>query len=166
MPTQALAIAMVCFRYSIGVMDVPARNAYVQGIVDPDERSAANGVTNVVRSLGASAGPYLATLLYASPSTANYPFYIAGGLKIVYDLLLIASFSSVPTPEEKAKQSSASLLLRLIDSAAIETGRTEESYQQGQGITESGGGRSDFEAEAKDTTPLYHHNSRFTGSLS
>ena len=128
-------------------MDVPTRNAYVQGVVDVDERSAANGVTNVVRSLGASAGPYLATLLYASPSTANYPFYIAGGLKIVYDLLLIASFSSVPTPEEKAKQSSASLLLRPIDSAAIETGRAVggvESYQQGQFERED----SDFEVEA------------------
>ena len=151
MPTQALAIAMLCLRFSISQMDVPTRNAYVQGVVDVDERSAANGVTNVVRSLGASAGPYLATLLYASPSTANYPFYIAGGLKIVYDLLLIASFSSVPTPEEKAKQDSASLLLlRPADSTAIETGRAVgggggvESYQQGQFERED----SDFEVEA------------------
>lgn len=53
MPTEFAAIAMLCLRYSISQMDVPTRNAYVQGVVDPSERSAANGVTNVVRSIGA-----------------------------------------------------------------------------------------------------------------
>ena len=81
-------------------MDVPTRNAYVQGVVAPDERSAANGVTNVVRSLGASAGPYLAELCYASPQYRNYPFYVAGGLKIVYDVLLLQSFHSVKPASE------------------------------------------------------------------
>jgi predicted MFS family arabinose efflux permease len=52
MPNETLSITMLCLRYTISQMDVPTRNAYVQGVVDPDERSAANGVTNVVRSLG------------------------------------------------------------------------------------------------------------------
>jgi hypothetical protein len=45
-------------------LDMPARHAHVQGIVDADERGAANGVTNVMRSLGAAAGP--AVLLMSS----------------------------------------------------------------------------------------------------
>jgi hypothetical protein len=49
MPNGDLAMLMLCLRYCISQMDVPTRNAYVQGVVDPDERSAANGVTNVVR---------------------------------------------------------------------------------------------------------------------
>lgn len=84
-------------------MDVPTRNAYVQGIVPADERSAANGVTNVVRSVGASTGPYLAGLLFAQQATMSYPFYIAGGIKVVYDLLLLWSMSNTPTAEEQLK---------------------------------------------------------------
>jgi MFS family permease len=47
MPSELLSILMICARYCISQMDVPTRNAYVQGVVDPDERSAANGITNV-----------------------------------------------------------------------------------------------------------------------
>lgn len=46
MPNEFWAIVMMCLRFSISQMDVPTRNAYVQGVVAPDERSAANGVTN------------------------------------------------------------------------------------------------------------------------
>ena len=50
MPNELLSILMICARYCISQMDVPTRNAYVQGVVDPDERSAANGVTNVINA--------------------------------------------------------------------------------------------------------------------
>lgn len=33
-------------------MDVPARQSYVAVVVAPDERSAAGGITNIVRSIG------------------------------------------------------------------------------------------------------------------
>jgi hypothetical protein len=48
-----------------------------------------------LRSLGASTGPYLAGLLYERPSPyRDYPFYIAGGLKIVYDLALLGKHAA------------------------------------------------------------------------
>jgi len=108
MPTEALAILILCLRYSISQMDVPTRNAYVQGVVDADERSAANGVTNVVRSLGASTGPFFAGMLYAKRGGyENFPFFIAGTLKIIYDLLLLWSMRSVKPVEEVAKEKAA-----------------------------------------------------------
>jgi MFS family permease len=96
---------MLCRRFCISEMDSPIRNAYVQGVVHPDERSAANGVTNVVRSLGAASGPVIAGFLYANPRTLNYPWFIAGMLKIIYDLLLLYNMQAVkPDVEtEKAK---------------------------------------------------------------
>lgn len=100
MPTQLSSMIMLGARYSISQMDVPTRNAYVQSVVDADERSAANGVTNVVRSIGASTGPYLAGLLMER-GYMNYPFYIAGGLKIVYDLLLLFNFALSKTNQKK-----------------------------------------------------------------
>ena len=72
----------------------------MQGVVHPDERSAANGVTNVARSLGASTGPYLAGLLYADAQYMNYPWIIAGVLKLVYDFLLLYNMHSVKPDNE------------------------------------------------------------------
>jgi len=103
LPNETLAIIMLCARFSISQMDVPTRNAYVAGVVSADERSAASGITNIVRSVGASLGPYIAGLLYNNKSTISYPFYIAGLLKIIYDLLLLYSFQSIKPPEEIAK---------------------------------------------------------------
>lgn len=45
MPTLPLAIAVLLARFSISQMDVPTRQSYIMAVVDPDERSAATGVT-------------------------------------------------------------------------------------------------------------------------
>ena len=45
MPTLELAIAVLLIRFSISQMDVPTRQSYTIAVVDPDERSAAAGVT-------------------------------------------------------------------------------------------------------------------------
>jgi MFS family permease len=61
-------------------------------VVAPDERSAASGITNVARSVGAAASPLLAGLFMASPLLFAAPFFVAGVLKISYDLLLYRMF--------------------------------------------------------------------------
>ena len=92
MPHLWLAVAMLLLRASISQMDVPARQSYTMAVVAPDERSAASGITTVARSVGAAASPLLAGLFMASPQLFAAPFFIAGGLKIVYDLLLYKAF--------------------------------------------------------------------------
>jgi len=62
-------------------------------VVAPDERSAAAGVTNVARSVGGSLSPVLATFLMGRAGWMSAPFLLAGGCKIVYDLLLYRAFS-------------------------------------------------------------------------
>ncbi|HTU00667.1 MAG TPA: MFS transporter [Candidatus Sulfotelmatobacter sp.] len=101
MPTVGLAVAVLLLRFSISQMDVPTRQSYTMAVVAPDERSAASGVTTVARSVGASASPVLAGLLLASPVLLSAPFFLSGGLKILYDFLLYRSFRSVAPPEEK-----------------------------------------------------------------
>ena len=100
MPNQHLAILMLLLRFSISQMDVPTRQSYVMAVVDPDERSAAAGVTSVVRSLGAAASPALAGFFLGSAALASIPFFLSGGLKIVYDLLLYRSFRAANIPED------------------------------------------------------------------
>jgi MFS family permease len=82
-------------------MDVPTRQSYTMAVVDPDERSAASGITGVARTTGASLSPVLAGLLLGTVGMAGVPFILAGGIKIVYDLLLWRAFKSVKPAEEK-----------------------------------------------------------------
>jgi MFS family permease len=100
MPTAWLAVVLLLLRSSISQMDVPARQSYTMAVVEPDERSAAAGVTGVARSIGAAISPSLATPLVAIPPLGALPFVFAGGLKIVYDLLLYRGFREVRPPEE------------------------------------------------------------------
>jgi MFS family permease len=102
MPTLPLAVAVLFLRFSISQMDVPTRQSYTMAVVDPDERSAAAGVTGMVRTVGAGLAPLLAGPLYAAAALASLPFVLSGGLKIVYDLLLWRSFRAVRPPEERA----------------------------------------------------------------
>jgi uncharacterized membrane-anchored protein YitT (DUF2179 family) len=69
-------------------------------IVHPEERSAAAGITGVARTTGAALAPVFAGLLYARPALINLPFFIAGTLKIVDDLLLYRAFVRLQAPEE------------------------------------------------------------------
>ena len=101
MPTLPLAILLLLLRFAISQMDVPTRQSYTMAVVRPDERSAAAGVTNVARSVGAAVSPYLASLFFGSATLLSLPFFLAGGLKIVYDLLLYRSFITVRPPEER-----------------------------------------------------------------
>jgi len=100
MPNLPLAIAVLLARFSISQMDVPTRQSYVMAVVAPDERSAAAGVTAIARSIGASAAPVLTGLFLGVPALLSLPFYLCGGLKIVYDLLLFREFRAVKPPEE------------------------------------------------------------------
>ena len=102
MPSLPLAIAVLLLRFSLSQMDVPTRQSYVMAVVDPDERSAAAGVTGIARTTAAAMSPALSAPLVASASLAAVPFYLAGGLKIVYDLLLYRAFRTVRPPEERS----------------------------------------------------------------
>jgi MFS family permease len=99
MPTLPWAIAVLLLRFAISQMDVPARQSYTIAVVDPDERSAAAGVTGVARTAGASISPALAGLVMSS--AAGSIFVISGALKLVYDGLLYRMFSHLKAPEEK-----------------------------------------------------------------
>jgi len=94
MPDVYWAVGVLLARFGISQMDVPTRQAYTMAVVRPDERSAAAGVTGVARSVGASISPLLATVLVGSAGLTSVPFFLAGGLKIVYDVLLYRAFSS------------------------------------------------------------------------
>jgi MFS family permease len=103
MPNLPLAVLVLLLRFSLSQMDVPTRQSYVMAVVEPDERSAAAGVTGVARTTGAAISPAFSSVLVASAGYAALPFYLAGGFKIAYDLLMYREFRNVRPPEERAR---------------------------------------------------------------
>ena len=94
MPDVSWAIGVLLLRFSISQMDVPTRQSYTMAVVRPDERSAAAGVTGVARSVGRLDLADAGDRPRRQRRLASVPFFLAGGLKIVYDLLLYRAFSS------------------------------------------------------------------------
>lgn len=71
-------------------------------VVEPDERSAVAGATTIVRTAASAISPTLTGLLLGA-SLLSAPFFLAGSLKITYDLLLYRSFRTLRPPEEQAE---------------------------------------------------------------
>lgn len=103
-PTAWLAVALFIARMSISQMDVPTRQSYTMAVVEPDERTATAGITNTARTTAAAVSPALAGWAF-SVAALGVPFFVAGGLKIAYDLMIYATFRGVRPPEEEALRS-------------------------------------------------------------
>jgi predicted MFS family arabinose efflux permease len=101
MPNLSLAIVVLFARFAISQMDVPARQSYTMAVVAPDERSAAAGVTGIARSIGAAISPTFAGVFLGNPVLLGAPFFVAGVLKVIYDILLYRSFREIKERERE-----------------------------------------------------------------
>jgi MFS family permease len=79
MPTISSASVVLLARHLLSQMDVPTRSSYIVAVVEPEERTAATGLTTLSRT----------------------PFFVGGALKIVYDLALYFSFRGHKPQEER-----------------------------------------------------------------
>ncbi len=98
-PTAWLAVALFLLRQTVSQMDVPTRQSYTMAVVDPDERTATAGITNVARTTASAISPTFAGMAL-SAAAFGVPFFVAGGLKILYDGLVYLTFRNVHPPEE------------------------------------------------------------------
>ena len=99
-PSLEWALGFLLVRAALSQMDVPTRSSYVMAVVTEAERPAAASVTAVPRSLASAVSPALAGALFTAGLQA-WPLFLCGGLKILYDLLLLAAFRNVRPPEER-----------------------------------------------------------------
>ena len=98
-PNLELALGLLLVRSALSQMDVPTRSSYVMAVVTPPERTAAASMTSVPRSLAAALSPSIAGALFSAGLEA-WPLVICGGLKILYDLVLLGMMRHVKPPEE------------------------------------------------------------------
>jgi MFS family permease len=99
-PTLGAAIGLLFARFALSQMDVPTRQAYIAALVDPSERTAAAAYTNTARYAVRPLGPLLAGL--SQQLAFGLPFFIGGGVKAAYDLVLWQWFRRVPVDGEPA----------------------------------------------------------------
>jgi predicted MFS family arabinose efflux permease len=102
-PNEGAAIGFLLGRFALSQMDVPARQSYVVALVDPEERTAASAFTTTARSAAQAPSPWI-TGSAVQTASSGLPFYLGGGLKILYDILLWRSFRALHTPEEEARR--------------------------------------------------------------
>ena len=93
-PSAGLAVALLLGRHLLSQMDVPTRQSFLMLAVQDHEREGAASLTNMSRTLAQSVSPAVSGWVIASGALAA-PFFLGGGLKIAYDLLLYATIRRV-----------------------------------------------------------------------
>jgi len=93
-PTAWLAIALLYARQLLSQMDVPTRQAYVMAVVEDHERETAATTTTLWRTITQALSPTLTGWIMSSVALSA-PFVIGGTLKILYDILLYATFKEI-----------------------------------------------------------------------
>jgi MFS family permease len=99
-PAAWLAVLLILLRACMSQMDVPTRKSYSMAVVDPDERTATAGIINTARTIASAFSPVISGLAFGM-AALGLPFFIAGGLKVVYDGLIYAAFHNIRPPEEE-----------------------------------------------------------------
>src|SRR5438270_2502808 len=97
-PNLAVGLALLVVRSALSSMDVPTRQAYVMGLVDPEERTAAAGYTNTARYLARPLRPALAGV--GQGLFVGLPFLLAGAIKAGYVVALWSWFRTVALPDD------------------------------------------------------------------
>jgi MFS family permease len=98
-PSFPVAAALFLLREGLVEMDVPTRQSYVLAVVQPEERTFASGVTNLVRVASWAVAPAFAGLMLGGRSF-YLPLVIGAAMKIAYDVLLWRAFRKIRPPEE------------------------------------------------------------------
>jgi MFS family permease len=86
-----LTVALFFLRTGLNNMDQAPRSAFIAAVVKPEERTAVMGITSMLRTLAATAGPTVTGIL-AGHDRFWIAFVAAGALRISYDLGLWAMF--------------------------------------------------------------------------
>ena len=100
-PSFPLAAAALLARFALSQMDVPTRQAYTMAIVPPEERARAAGLAAAARPAAAGVAPVLSGIAVQA-AAFGLPFYLAGALKVAYDLVLYLTFRRVSLHDDAA----------------------------------------------------------------
>jgi MFS family permease len=105
-PTFTIAAALIVLRSFLAYMDTPLRSSFVMGIVRPENRGSAAGITSLSRHVPVAISPTLSAYLMHS-LTLNVPIFLGGILQLSHDCIFYYLFRDVKPPEEQGAKSQA-----------------------------------------------------------
>jgi MFS family permease len=100
-PSFSIAAAMTVVRSFLAYMDNPLRSSFIMGIVRPEDRGSAAGITTLSRHVPVAVSPTLSAYLMQSFSL-NVPIFMGGFLQLFHDCVFYFLFRNVKPPEEEA----------------------------------------------------------------
>ncbi|HXF77161.1 MAG TPA: MFS transporter [Methylomirabilota bacterium] len=99
-PTFATAATLTIVRSFLAYMDNPLRSSFVMGIVRPEDRGSAAGITALSRHVPVAVSPTLSAYLMQS-FALNVPIFLGGMLQLSHDCIFYFLFRNVKPPEEQ-----------------------------------------------------------------
>lgn len=114
-----LTVVLLLVRAGLNNMDQAPRSAFIAAVVKPEERTAALGITSMLRTLASATGPSITGIL-ANSDEFWIAFVVAGALRIAYDLGLFVMFVNVKLYEHEEKGTESS------DTTAVGSRRTSD----------------------------------------
>lgn len=100
-PSFRIAAAMLIGRSFLAYMDSPLRSSFVMGIVKPEERGSAAGITTLSRHVPMSISPTLSAYLMQT-FALSVPMFLGGALQLAHDIAFYRLFRHTKPPEERA----------------------------------------------------------------
>jgi MFS family permease len=98
--TFAVAATMTILRSFLAYMDSPLRSSFVMGVVKPEDRGSAAGITNLSRQVPVAVSPTISAYLMQAFSL-NVPIFLGGFLQLFHDCAFYLVFRNVKPPEEQ-----------------------------------------------------------------
>ena len=99
-PTFVIAAALTVARSYLAYMDTPLRSSFIMGVVRPEDRGSAAGLTSLSRHVPVAISPTLSAYLMQSFSL-GVPIFIGGFLQLFHDCVFYYMFRDVKPPEEQ-----------------------------------------------------------------
>jgi MFS family permease len=99
-PTFSIAAGLTVLRSFLAYMDNPLRSSFIMGVVRPEDRGSAAGITTLSRHVPVAISPTISAYLMQSFSL-NVPIFIGGFLQLLHDCVFYLLFRNVRPPEEE-----------------------------------------------------------------
>ena len=102
-PTFSMAAAMTILRSFLAYMDNPLRSSFIMGVVRPEDRGSAAGITSLSRHVPVAVSPTLSAYMMQAFSL-NVPIFLGGFLQLFHDCVFYFMFRNVKPPEEQTSK--------------------------------------------------------------
>ena len=99
-PTFTVGGRVTIVRSYLAYMDNPLRSSFIMGVVRPEDRGAAAGLTTLSRHVPVAVSPTLSAYLMQAFGL-NVPVFIGGFLQLTHDCIFYFMFRNVKPPEEQ-----------------------------------------------------------------